>query len=43
MVLESWGGPVLEAPDAEALCGEAGLETRRFPGPSWVSLVVGRK
>jgi 2-polyprenyl-3-methyl-5-hydroxy-6-metoxy-1,4-benzoquinol methylase len=43
LVLDAWGGPALEAPEAEALFSKAGLSTRALPGPSWTCLVVGQR
>jgi 2-polyprenyl-3-methyl-5-hydroxy-6-metoxy-1,4-benzoquinol methylase len=43
LVLESWGGPVLNAPEVEALLGDSGLAPRTFPGPSWMSMVAGQR
>jgi SAM-dependent methyltransferase len=43
LVMESWGGPALQAPDAEALLNAAGLAPRTFHGPSWISLVAGAR
>jgi 2-polyprenyl-3-methyl-5-hydroxy-6-metoxy-1,4-benzoquinol methylase len=43
LVLESWGGPVLNASEIEALVTEAGLTVRTLPGPSWISLVAGQR
>lgn len=43
LVMESWGGPVLQSPEAEALLTQAGFAPRTFAGPSWTSLVAGRR
>ena len=43
LVLESWGGPVLAAPESEALLKEAGFVPRSIPGPSWLTLVAGQR
>ena len=43
LVLESWGGPVLAAPESEALLREGGFTPRTLPGPSWISLVAGQR
>lgn len=43
LVMESWGGPALHAPEAEKLMADAGLAPRTFSGPGWISLVAGRR
>jgi precorrin-6B methylase 2 len=42
LMLESWGGPVLQAPEVAALMNGAGLRARSLPGPSYISMVVGQ-
>jgi SAM-dependent methyltransferase len=43
LVMECWGGPVLQAPDAEALVAAAGLTPHTIPGPSWVAMVAAQR
>jgi SAM-dependent methyltransferase len=43
LVMEAWGGPVLDAREAEALLKQAGLVPRALPGPSWVCMVVAQR
>jgi 2-polyprenyl-3-methyl-5-hydroxy-6-metoxy-1,4-benzoquinol methylase len=43
LVMESWGGPVLNAPEVEAMLSRAGLTPRALPGPSFTTLVVAER
>jgi 2-polyprenyl-3-methyl-5-hydroxy-6-metoxy-1,4-benzoquinol methylase len=43
LVLESWGGPALQAAEVEPLVAEAGLAPRVIPGPSWITMVAGQR
>jgi 2-polyprenyl-3-methyl-5-hydroxy-6-metoxy-1,4-benzoquinol methylase len=43
LVLESWGGPVLDAPEVSRLAAEGGLAPRVLPGPSWVAMIAAKR
>jgi hypothetical protein len=43
LMMEAWGGPVVQAPEIEAVLVEAGFTPRTFPGPGWVSMVTGQR
>lgn len=43
LIMESWGGPILYAPEAETRLQHAGLAAKVLPGPSFTSLVVARR